>query len=280
MRLATIRIDGYTRAARIDGADADGLDQPDVGTLLARADWPSVAATGEGPRIALSTVDYAPLVPRPAKIFCVGLNYRTHILEMGRPLPTAPTLFAKFPISLIGANDPLVLPAVSAETDWEVELGVVVGTRLRRATTAQAVDAIGGYTIVNDVTMRDWQWRTTQWLQGKTFEATTPLGPWLVTPDEVGAAGAEGPDLAVRCLVDDAVMQDSRTSDLLFSPAETLAYISQVVTLEPGDVVATGTPGGVGSARDPKVFLRPGQVLRTAVEGLGECVNACVTEEP
>jgi acylpyruvate hydrolase len=280
LRLATIRIDGYTRAARIDGADAVVLDPPDVGTLLARGDWPSVAATGEGPRIALSTVDYAPLVPRPAKIFCVGLNYRTHILEMGRPLPTAPTLFAKFPISLIGANDPLVLPAVSAEPDWEAELGVVVGTRLRRATTAQAVDAIGGYTIVNDVTMRDWQWRTTQWLQGKTFEATTPLGPWLVTPDEVGAAGAEGPDLAVRCLVDDAVMQDSRTSDLLFSPAETLAYISQVVTLEPGDVVATGTPGGVGSARDPKVFLRPGQVLRTVVEGLGECVNACVTEQP
>lgn len=279
MRLATIRIDGYTCAARVDDTHAVVLDAPDVGGLLARPGWREFAAAGSGPRVPLDAVDYAPLVPRPPKTFCVGLNYRTHILEMGRPLPAAPTLFAKFPISLLGANDPLVLPAVSEEPDWEAELGVVIGARLRRATAAGAVAAIAGYTIVNDVTMRDWQWRTTQWLQGKTFEATTPVGPWLVTPDEVGATGAEGPDLAISCRVDGTVMQESRTSDLLFSPAEIIAYISQIVTLEPGDLIATGTPGGVGSAREPKVFLQPGQVVRTSVDGLGECVNECVKEE-
>jgi len=151
----------------------------------------------------------------------------------------------------------------------------VVGRPLHRATAHEARDAIAGYSVLNDVSMRDWQNRTLQWLSGKTFEATTPVGPWLTTPDEVDHAD----DLEVRCEVDGEVMQASRTSDLVFPPAELLAYISQIVTLQPGDLLATGTPGGVGSARDPKVFLRPGQTLRTAIEGLGECVNLCVKED-
>jgi acylpyruvate hydrolase len=124
--------------------------------------------------------------------------------------------------------------------------------------------------------MRDWQWRSTQWLAGKAFDATTPVGPWLVTPDEVDHAA----DLALRCEVDGQVMQSSRTSDLLFTPADLVAYISQFTTLHPGDLIATGTPGGVGAARSPKVFLQPGQVLRTVIEGIGECVNRCVAEQP
>jgi acylpyruvate hydrolase len=214
-------------------------------------------------------------VPRPGKVICVGLNYRAHILEGGREPPQYPTLFAKFADSLLGARDDLVLPSVSERVDWEVELGVVIGRPVHRATPAEAAAAIAGYTVINDVSMRDWQNRTLQWLQGKAFEQCTPAGPYLVTPDEVGHAA----DLEVRCEVDGAVMQQARTSDLLFGPAEIAAYASQVITLKPGDLIATGTPAGVGAARTPPVFLRPGNVLRTWIEGLGECVNRCVAEK-
>jgi acylpyruvate hydrolase len=275
VRLATLRLDNGTRAARVEGDHAVLLPAPDVGALLADPSWASTAASA-GSSVALDGMTYAPLVPRPSKIICVGLNYRSHIEEMGRSLPSAPTLFAKFAECLIGARDPLALPSISDQVDWEVELAVVVGRPLRRATAGEARDAIAGYSVLNDVSMRDWQNRTLQWLSGKTFEATTPVGPWLTTPDEVDHAA----DLEVRCEVDGEVMQVSRTSDLVFPPGELLAYISQIITLQPGDLLATGTPGGVGSARDPKVFLRPGQTMRTAIEGLGECVNLCVTEEP
>ena len=274
MRLATIRLGDRTAAVRVEGDTAVELGVPDVRAVLERGEWRSWAAAIDGPRHPSAAVDHAPLVPNPSKILCVGLNYRSHILEMGRELPTHPTLFAKFADTLMGARDDLVLPAVSDEVDWEAELGVVIGAPVRRASSAEAAAAIAGYTVLNDVSMRDWQWRTAQWLSGKAFEASTPVGPWLVTPDEVGDAA----DLALRCEVDGMVMQSSRTSDLLFGPADLVAYISQITTLRPGDLIATGTPGGVGAARTPKVFLAPGQVLRTVIEGVGECVNTCVAE--
>jgi acylpyruvate hydrolase len=161
---------------------------------------------------------------------------------------------------------------VSKEADWEAELAVVVGRTVRDATPAQAREAIAGYTVLNDVSIRDYQWRTRQWLAGKTFEATTPAGPVLVTPDEVDHAR----DLRITCEVDGEVMQHSRTSDLVFRPEDIMSYVSEIITLDPGDLIATGTPGGVGAARDPQVFLRAGQTLRTAVEGIGELVNVCV----
>jgi acylpyruvate hydrolase len=225
--------------------------------------------------VPVAEADFAPVVPRPGKVICVGLNYRAHIAETGREMPAYPTLFAKFADTLMGARDDLVLPSVSDKVDWEVELGVVIGRPVYRATAAEAAAAIAGYTVVNDVSMRDWQSRTLQWLQGKMFERTTPAGPYLVTPDEVGNAA----DLEVRCEVDGAVMQQSRTSDLLFGPADIVAYASQVITLRPGDLIATGTPGGVGNARKPPVYLQPGNVLHTFIEGLGECVNHCVAEK-
>jgi len=275
MRLATVRQNGGTRAGRLDGEDElIFLDADDVGQLLRSPDWRGIAERSDGSGVRFSEADLAPVVPRPSKIICVGLNYRSHILEMGRELPGYPTLFAKFSASLIGARDELLLPAASREVDWEAELGVIVGERLRKVSPEEARRGIAGYTIVNDVSMRDWQWRTPQWLQGKTFEASTPVGPFLVTPEEVGHAE----DLELRCEVDGEVVQEARTSDLVFGPADVVSYISQFITLEPGDLIATGTPGGVGAGREPKVFLSPGQILRTSIEGLGECVNRCVEE--
>ena len=272
MRLATIRTEYGTTAARLDGDVLIPLDAADVGEVLA-AGGQRPERAGAAP-VPAADADFAPVVPRPSKIICVGLNYRSHIEETGRELPEYPTLFAKFADSLMGARDDLVLPSVSDRVDWEVELGVVIGRPLRRATPEQALAAVGGYTVVNDVSMRDWQNRTLQFLQGKAFEGCTPAGPYLVTPDEVGDAA----DLEVRCEVDGTVMQQGRTSDLLFGVAEVAAYASQIVTLRPGDLIATGTPDGVGAARKPPVFLKPGNVLRTWIEGLGECVNHCVAE--
>jgi acylpyruvate hydrolase len=273
MRLATIRTTSGTAAVRIDGEQAVEVDAPDLGTLLARAGWQEQAASAGGARHSLADVSYAPLVPRPGKIICVGLNYRSHILEMGRELPDYPTLFAKFATALLGANDDIVLPAVSDQVDWEAELGVVIGTAVRRVSAAQAAAAIAGYTVVNDVSMRDWQWRTTEWLQGKSFEASTPVGPWLTTPDEVDAH-----HLDLSCEVDGDSRQHANTSDLLFTPEDIVAYVSQFTTLEPGDLIATGTPGGVGAGRKPPVFLRDGQRMVTAIDGLGALSNHCVAE--
>jgi acylpyruvate hydrolase len=276
MKLATIRTADGTAAVRVDGDQAVETGTSDVVSLLRREGWRAHASAAAGRRHDLSTVEYAPVVPSPSKIFCVGLNYRTHILEMGRELPSHPSLFAKFANCLLGARDDITHPSNTEQLDWEAELAFVIQAPLRRATTKRAAEAIAGYTVVNDISMRDWQWRTPEWLQGKAWEASTPAGPWLVTGEEVGDAA----DLEIRCEVDGTVMQRSRTSDLVFTPADIAAYISQFTTLQPGDLIATGTPGGVGAARDPKVFLRPGQVVRTVVEGVGECVNTIVEEKP
>jgi acylpyruvate hydrolase len=272
MRFATIRTGGTTTAARLDGDVLIPLAAADVGELLAAGG--SVPDREGAELVPAATADFAPVVPQPQKIICAGLNYRTHIAETGREMPEYPTLFAKFADTLMGANDDLVLPAVSDRVDWEVELAVIIGRPVYRASTEEAAAAIGGYATLNDVSMRDWQRRTLQWLAGKMFEHTTPVGPYLVTPDEVDDAR----DLAISCEVDDVVMQSSRTSDLLFSPAEIIAYASQAITLRPGDLIATGTTGGVGDARKPPVYLKPGNVLRTSIEGLGECLNQCVAE--
>jgi acylpyruvate hydrolase len=275
MRFATIRTTDGTTAARLDGDVLVPLAAADVGALLAAGEGPVAAERAGAAPVPASEASFAPLIPRPSKVLCVGLNYRAHILETGRDLPEYPTLFAKFAQTLLGPHDDLVLPAVSDRVDWEVELGVVIGRPIYRASPDEAAAAIAGYTVTNDVSMRDWQRRTLQWLAGKMFERSTPVGPYLVTGDEVGDAA----DLEVRCEVDGAVMQQSRTSDLLFSPADIAAYASQAITLLPGDLLLTGTPGGVGDARKPPVYLQPGQTLRTVIEGLGECVNRCVPDK-
>jgi acylpyruvate hydrolase len=275
MQIATVRTESGTSAARREGDDLVLLRSADVGELLARDDLGTACADETGAVIPVASADFATLVTRPPKVFCVGLNYRDHILETGHEIAEFPTLFAKFSTCLIGAFDDLAIPAVARKPDWEVELGIVIGRPIHRGTTENALDAIAGYTVVNDISMRDWQRRTDEFLQGKTFDYTTPVGPYLVTLDEF-----DDPfDLAVRCEVDGVVMQQSRTSELVFGPREIVAYCSQIVTLLPGDLIATGTPGGVGDRRDPPIYLEPGQILTTAVEGIGECVNRIVAEK-
>ncbi|MFD6421002.1 fumarylacetoacetate hydrolase family protein [Streptomyces sp. NPDC060198] len=273
MKLATLRTADGTRAVRLDGESLVELGYADLGELFAEPDWRSKAATATGPAHPVADADFAPVVPRPSKVVCVGHNYTNHIKEMGRELPSHPTLFPKFAETLIGAGDDIVKPAETEAFDWEVELAVVIGTRVRRADEQQAADAIAGFTVMNDISLRDWQFRTIEWTQGKIWEATTPVGPYVVTPDEVGGVR---PALEVRTLVDGQVMQRDDTGTLLFDPVHLVRYISTVITLNPGDIIATGTPAGVGNARDPKVFLLPGQTVVTEIAGLGACVNKVV----
>jgi acylpyruvate hydrolase len=278
VRLTTLRTPDGTRAARVADGAAVEIDAPDLGALLADPAWRERAAAADGPRHDLAAADLAPLVTRPGKIFCVGLNYRTHILEMGRELPEHPTLFAKFAEALVGPQDVIALDPASEKVDWEAELAVVVGAPVRRADDAEAEAAIAGFAVLNDVTMRDWQYRTLQWLQGKTFEATTPFGPQLVTPDEL--PGGARPTLDLACAVDGETVQAANTSDLVFDPVSLVAYISRIVTLQPGDVIATGTPGGVGHARKPPRYLTDGAVLTTEIEGLGSQRNTARAAAP
>ena len=262
-----------TAAVRVEGDQVVELGVADVGEVLRRPDWRTWAASADGPRRANDDLNFAPLITRPEKVFCVGMNYRAHVAEMGRELPSHPALFAKFNRSLIGANDEIVLPAESEMVDWEAELAVVIGRPPRRVSVAEAPDAIAGYTIVNDVSMRDWQNRTTQFLQGKTWEHSTPVGPYLVTSDE-----SPGPSRQISCEVDGEVMQLADTVDLVFDPFTLVSYISTLITLEPGDLIATGTPSGVGAGRSPQRFLAHGNVVVTAIEGLGSCRNRCRKE--
>ncbi|WP_330351187.1 fumarylacetoacetate hydrolase family protein [Streptomyces sp. NBC_00582] len=278
MRLSTVRVaDDQTAAARLEGEELVLLPFSDVGALLAAGDdWPERAVAAGGKRVPLAEASLAPLVPHPNKIICLGLNYATHIKEMGRPTPAHPTLFAKYDGSLIGAHDDIHMPPVSNDLDWEAELAVVIGRAGRHIPREKALKHVAGYTVANDVTVRDWQHRTREFLSGKTFEATTPVGPALVTADEV-PPGASG--LTISCSVDGHTMQKSNTADLLFDVADTIAYVSTIITLLPGDLILTGTPGGVGAGRDPKVFLRPGQELVTTVEGLGELRNTVTKDQ-
>jgi acylpyruvate hydrolase len=275
MRLLTFRTNGGTRAGRLDGDQVVELADADVGAMLARGDAglnDARNATGAGRPLA--ELDLAPVILDPPKIICVGQNYLAHITEQGVKVPEYPTLFNKFRRSLIGARDDIVLPRVSTEIDWEVELTIVIGKHARHVTGTAAEDAIFGYTILNDTSIRDWQRRTTQWMQGKAFEASTPIGPAVVSKDELDAG-----NLRLWTEVDGTMMQDSMTSDLLFKLPEIVAYISEVITLEPGDVIATGTPSGVGFARNPPIFLQPGQTVRCGIDGIGELVNRAVKEQ-
>ncbi len=210
-------------------------------------------------------------VPDPRKVICVGLNYADHAAESGAAIPPEPVLFSKYPTAIIGSGEPILLPHESQEVDYEVELVFIIGKRGRRIPREQAMDYVAGYTVGHDVSARDWQLRKPggQWMLGKTFDTFAPIGPALVSKDEV----PDPHNLKITCKVNGELLQNSSTSQLIFKVDELVSYISKVITLEPGDVVFTGTPPGVGFARKPPRFLKDGDVCELEIEGIGKLVN-------
>jgi acylpyruvate hydrolase len=224
--------------------------------------------------VPLDAVTLRPVVPRPGKIVCVGLNYRAHVDEGVYEVPDYPALFSKFADALVGAGQPVLVPPESEAVDYEAELAFVIGRRVRRARGDEALAAVGGYTVANDVSMRDYQYKTHQWLPGKTWADSTPLGPYLVTPDEVGDPHA----LDIALELNGERLQESNTSKFIFDIPTLVATISEFVPLAPGDVVLTGTPSGVGYRREPKVLLRDGDRMVVEIENVGRLENPVVAE--
>ena len=275
MRLATYRLEDSTLGAvRVEGDEVVVLPFSDVGALLADPRWRELAAEVCGTRLPYDSARLATLVPRPPKVWCVGMNYRGHLQETGHPVPDYPTLFAKFAIALIGPTDNITLPDSSDQVDWEVELAVVIGRGGRNVSVDHAMDHVAGFSVMNDISMRDWQRRTSQYLQGKTFGESTPLGPHLVTTDE---APRPVDGLAITLAVNGETVQIGSTDDMVFGVPEIVSYVSQIAPLEPGDVIATGTPAGIGALHNPPRFLRDGDVVECAVEGVGSLENRCVS---
>jgi 2-keto-4-pentenoate hydratase/2-oxohepta-3-ene-1,7-dioic acid hydratase in catechol pathway len=220
--------------------------------------------------IDLHAVRILPPVPKPPKIICVGLNYDDHLAESGLKKPIYPEIFARFATSLIAHGEPIRRPPESSTLDYEAELAVVIGRGGRRIQRDRALDHVAGYSLFNDATIRDFQLRTPQWTMGKNFDATGAFGPWLVTPAAL-PPGAHG--LRIQGRLNGRVMQDARTDQLIFSVPDLIAMISVAMTLEMGDVIITGTPGGVGAARKPPVFMHPGDVFEVEIDGIGVLSN-------
>jgi 2-keto-4-pentenoate hydratase/2-oxohepta-3-ene-1,7-dioic acid hydratase in catechol pathway len=225
--------------------------------------------------IPLSEVKYGPPVPRPGKILCIGQNYADHCREQNVPLPEIPELFCKFPTSIIGCGDAIVLHKATTKVDYEVELGIVIGKRGKNIPKARAMEHIFGYTIFHDVSARDLQFKSKQWTRGKSPDTFAPTGPWLVTRDEV----RDPHKLAIRTWLNGQLMQDSNTANLVFGVPALVEFLSQTITLEPGDLIATGTPPGVGCFRKPPVFLKPGDVVKMEIAGLSTLENPVVAEK-
>ncbi|WP_137125761.1 fumarylacetoacetate hydrolase family protein [Roseomonas sp. HF4] len=215
-------------------------------------------------------------VERPGKVVCIGLNYALHAREGGNPIPDYPAVFLRVQSSLVGPDAPMLRPGCSTKLDYEAELAIVIGKAARCVTEAEALDHVGAYSLFNDGSVRDYQRRSTQWTMGKNFDATGAFGPELVTPDELPPGAAP---LRIAARVDGATVQDSTTGDMIFPVARCIAILSEVMTLEPGDVIATGTPSGVGYARKPPLFLAPGMVVEVEVEGIGVLRNT-IADDP
>lgn len=225
-------------------------------------------------RLGLAEVQLLAPVPRPGKFLGIGLNYADHISETGRDRPEYPTFFTKQSSCVIGNGAAIHCPEVSEKVDYEGELGFVIGKRCRHVPVDKAHEVIAGFTICNDVTVRDWQQRTPTWTLGKSFDTHGPMGPWLVTTDDI----ADPHNLSLKTWVDDELRQNANTGEMLFNCYEMIAYLTQAMTLEPGDVVTTGTPAGVGVKMKPRGYLKPGQTVRIEIEGIGCLVNPVIAE--
>ncbi|MGC4991869.1 fumarylacetoacetate hydrolase family protein [Nocardia salmonicida] len=274
MAYATYEHRGVRRVGEVQGSELVPLDGlTEIGTQTA----PEVLAGADrNPRgrVEMESVRILPVVPNPTKVFCVGLNYREHVTETKRELPTYPVLFPKFAASLIGAYDDILLPPESTQVDYEGELAVVIGRPGRRITEADALDHVLGYSVANDITMRDFQYKTHQWMQGKAWDASTPIGPTLVTPEAVDLTTA-----GIRTVINGEKVQESDLSMLIFSIPRLIAEISTFTELTPGDVILTGTPGGVGYRRDPQLFLGDGDQVSVEVDGVGVVRNLIRRQE-
>ena len=241
----------------------------DAGIARARA---AVEAAQAAAIVRSDGLTLLPPIQNPAKIVCIGLNYRDHAAEVKLPLPDYPSVFAKWPNTLIGDGAEIVIPPESNRVDYEAELAFVVGRRARRVAEVDALPYIAGYMCFNDVSVRDYQSRTSQWTIGKVFDTHGPCGPFLVTRDAI----PDPQKLRIRTMIGDEVLQDSSTSEMVFGVARIVAELSAVMTLEPGDIVATGTPAGVGTSRNPRRWIKPGERVRVEIEGLGVLENPAV----
>jgi 2-keto-4-pentenoate hydratase/2-oxohepta-3-ene-1,7-dioic acid hydratase in catechol pathway len=265
------------RAGYVDVAEATGEEQlSELSAVLAGGadvlERVRAVAALEGREVA--EAEFGPAVPAPRRIICVGLNYREHALEGGREPPSWPELFVRGADSVAAPFADLVKPALSERFDFEGELGVLIGSGGRYIRAADALDAVAGFVVVNDGTAREWQRASRQWTAGKNFDATMPIGPELVTADEVDIS-----DLLLTTRLNGEVMQSARTSDMIFDVPRTIEHISSFTTLRPGDVIATGTPSGVGFARTPPVWLVPGDLIEVTIEGIGRIANHVVAEQ-
>lgn len=245
-----------------------------VAPMTAGCDYVALDQAARGVAIALSEVRLEAPVLNPGKVICLGLNYLGHVSETKRELPTYPVFFTKFSDSIIGPHDPIEAPPESTQVDYEAEMAVIVGRRGRRISAGNALDHVAGYTIANDVTMRDYQYKSPQWLQGKAWPRSTPLGPWLVTGDEI----EHGRALGLRLERNGIELQSSNTELMIFDVPTTIATLSEFVELQPGDVILMGTPDGVGFRREPNVFLEPGDRVRVEIDGIGSMENEVVAE--
>ncbi|MEY9538037.1 acylpyruvate hydrolase [Bradyrhizobium diazoefficiens] len=269
MQLATFLKDGrWQPGLRRGDAIAEISASGEVNDIIGR--YMDGQTLPEGKVHALNDVRLGVPVPYPGKIVCMGLNYREHAKEGGNVIPDYPAIFLRAASSLIAPDEPLIIPKCSPQLDYEAELAIVIGRTIRNATQRDALAAVFGYACFNDGSVRNYQRKSTQWTIGKNFDGTGAFGPWIVTADEL-PPGAHG--LSIRCRLNGQTMQDGNTGDMIFSVARTVEIISEAMTLRPGDVIITGTPAGVGYARKPPVFLKPGDVSEVEIEGIGVLRN-------
>jgi 2-keto-4-pentenoate hydratase/2-oxohepta-3-ene-1,7-dioic acid hydratase in catechol pathway len=275
MKLCTFRRSGSTSAevGVLDGSSVKPLSYPNMISAL-EAGLDALRAAPTGSAVALADVRLLAPIPRPSKLICVGLNYRDHAIESNMAIPTLPTIFNKFATSIIGPGDPIVLPAKSQQPDYEAEFAFVIGRGGRHIQADDWAQHVIAYTIINDVSARDIQLATSQWLMGKTFDTFAPMGPFLTTADEI----ADPHNLDISLELNGQVLQNSNTRELIFKIPALVEYLSSVCTLETGDIVSTGTPAGVGFARKPPIYLKPGDDCVVKIEGLGELRNPVAAE--
>ncbi len=281
MKFVSFRQGGRSRLGALEGDKLFGSDAhtPDLTTLLGEgtsAMQEAYATLAAGQEIDATQIEYLPPFAFPEKIVCVGLNYKDHATESGFQPPSYPALFGRFPSSLIGHQSPIVRPDVSDQLDYEGELVAIIGAGGRNIPVERALEHVAGYSLFNDASIRDYQFKSAQWMIGKNFDSTGAFGPSFVTADEL-PAGAKGLRLQTR--LNGTVLQDADTNDMIFDIATLVSMLSDAMLLKPGDVVVAGTPSGIGLARDPKIFMKPGDICEVEIEGVGLLRNPVVQQQ-